>query len=221
MGRIVLLLFKEKNDKNISFIAAYIAVQKGSNIGVESLYAQQVMVDEHHSLKLNSTYGHQEFLSQKDAIKPLNQLITELQQQNHAVVLMLDANQSYDNCFSGDTLKPYSIEWLRTQRGMPDPFVQKTGSKPNSTTLTPNRDIDFIYTFGVNITSISALPMNTPAHSNHLGIAFDIDMESFFSLRYSAIAESSPRMLTSGNKKSIDAYLHYVMKQIEEHKLSD
>ena len=78
---------------------------------MESLYAaQQVMVNEHHSLKLNNTYDHQEFLSQKDAIKHLNQLITELQQQNHAVVLMLDANQSYDNCFSGDTLKPYSIE---------------------------------------------------------------------------------------------------------------
>jgi hypothetical protein len=39
-----------KNDKKLSFIAAYIAVQKGSNIGVESLYAQQVTVQERQSL---------------------------------------------------------------------------------------------------------------------------------------------------------------------------
>jgi hypothetical protein len=33
-----------QNNKWVSFIAAYISVQKGSNIGVESIFAQQIII---------------------------------------------------------------------------------------------------------------------------------------------------------------------------------
>jgi hypothetical protein len=132
---------------------------------------------------------------------------------------MLDINQSYEECFVGGKLKPYSIKWLCLQRGMTDPFVIITGSRPKSTTLTPNRDIDYIYTFGIPITNISTLSINTPALSDHLGIAFDIDLESFFSSKYPSIADISPRMLSACNKKTVDTYIEYVTKQIHDHKL--
>jgi hypothetical protein len=47
-------------------------------------------------------------------------------------------------------------------------------------TQTPNRDIDFILTYGINITSISTLAPSIPSHSDHLGFVFDIDLQSFF-----------------------------------------
>jgi hypothetical protein len=104
---------------------------------------------------------------------------------------------------------------------MTDPFVDILGSRPNSTTLTPNRDIDFIYTFGISFMNISTLSINTPALSDHLGIPFDIDLESFFSLKYSSMADASPRMLSAGNNKTVDTYIDYVTKQIHDHKLTE
>jgi hypothetical protein len=93
---------------------------------------------------------------------------------------MLDANQSLADCFSGKRVKPYSIEWLRLQCGLDDLFIQLVSSRPNSTTLTPNHDIDYILTHGIQISNISTLEPNTPAHSDHLGIVFDINMADFF-----------------------------------------
>ena len=79
------------------------------------------------------------------AIKHLKEIIRSLQTCNHAIILMIDANQSHDDCFTKfPTVKPFSIKWLRVQCGMDDPFVQLVGRRPNSTTQTPNRNIDFI-----------------------------------------------------------------------------
>jgi hypothetical protein len=50
------------------------------------------------------------------------------------------------------------IEWLWLQRGLEDPFIKLMGSRPNSTTQTPNRPTDFILTFGITPESISTLP---------------------------------------------------------------
>lgn len=71
-------------------------------------------------------------------------------------MLMVDANPSYVECFRGSHIRPFSIKWLRIQHGMDDPFIQQLlGWCPNSTTQTPNRDVEFIYMYGINATSIS------------------------------------------------------------------
>jgi hypothetical protein len=110
------------------------------------------------------------------------------------------------NAITQKKLKPFTIEWLRVQRGMEDPFVQCVDSRPNSSTLTPNRDIDYILTNGIKIPSIPTLHPNNPAHSDHLGIVFDVDLSSYFSSSYSDIASPSHCLLTSGNQKSFDTY---------------
>jgi hypothetical protein len=102
---------------------------------------------------------------------------------------------------------------------MDDPFITLTSHHPNSMTQTPNRDIDFILTYGIEITNISALPLNTPAISVHLGIIFDINLEAHFSSKYSDITNNIPRLLTCGNKNSVESYLSYVHEQIEIHKI--
>ena len=80
-----------------------------------------------------------------------------LQQQGNAIILMLDANQTPAECCKGNQLKSYFIEWLRLQRGLQDPFLQHVNAHPNSTTITPNRDINYILTFGVHCLNISTL----------------------------------------------------------------
>jgi hypothetical protein len=134
---------------------------------------------------------------------------------------MLDANQSLSDCYKGDSLRPYSIEWLCLQHGMDDPFIKLFSSRPNSTTITPNRDIDYILTSGIDISNISTLHQNLPCCSDHLGILFDIDLEKFFSSSYSDIYSISPRSLTSGNLRSVTSYLKYVSEQVSIHKLEE
>jgi hypothetical protein len=110
------------------------------------------------------------FCPRIDAINRLNKKIQELQDDGHAIILMIDANQSLADCITSRGIKPFSIEGLRVERGMDDPFIQLFGSRPNSTTQTPNRNIDFILTYGINIVNISTLVPNFPAHSDHLGM---------------------------------------------------
>ncbi len=109
---------------------------------------------------------------------------------------MIDANQLPSECFTSKENKPFTIECFRLQRGMDDPFVQLAGhhpnSHPNSTTQTPNRDIYFILTYGINVINISTMGPNIPSHSDHLGMVFDLDIQSFFSSTYSDICKMYP-----------------------------
>jgi hypothetical protein len=84
---------------------------------------------------------------------------------------MLDVNQSLEDCYQNNNLQPHSIEWLCQKRGFTDPFIHLTGQRPNSTTQTPNWDIDFIYTYGINACNISTQELNYPINSDHSAIA--------------------------------------------------
>jgi len=117
----------------------------------------------------------------------LDSVINELQKQHHAIILMIDANQTPKEYYSGFGVKRYSIEWLHLERGLDDPFVQARQTRPNSTTLTPNRDIDYVLTYGIKVLNISTLGPNYPCTSDHLGIIFDVDIASYFASSYSDI----------------------------------
>ena len=86
-------------------------------------------------------------------------------------------------------------------------------------TITPNRDINYVLTFGINIRAISTLQPDFLCHSDHLGIVFDIDLQTFFDSKYSDVYTLSPRLLTSGNLKSVFSYIKYVSAQIKQRKL--
>jgi hypothetical protein len=134
---------------------------------------------------------------------------------------MLKTNQSLSDCYSGTKVKPYSIEWLWLQRCLVDSFIQLVNSRPNSTTLIPNRDIDFILSYSIDIVNISTLHQNTPCYSDNLGIVCDIDLGKFFSSTYSDITSISPRLLTSRNLKAVNSYTKFVSDQVNIHKIED
>ncbi len=102
---------------------------------------------------------------------------------------------------------------------MVDPFVTILGQRPNSTTLLPNRDIDYILTYGIEIKNISTLSPNIPSHSDHLGLILDIDFHSYFSSSYSDLFDPAPQSLTANNEKSVSSYIKYVTEQVEHHKM--
>lgn len=209
---------RETQKEGFLFIAAYIAVQKGSDIGIKSLYAQQITLYERECNK-SKKLPDSKYCPQKAAIIRLDEVIHSLQLQHHDIVLMLDANQASQECYLKESICPHSIEWLHLQRGMDDPFITLTGHWPNSTTQTPGRDIDYILPFDISISNITTIPINCPAISDHLGIIMDINLASHFSSVFSEPHLQPSWSLTSGNEKSVDSYLAYAHKQIDTHNI--
>jgi len=217
-GSFTITTLQGKNQKRISFIAAYIAVNKGSNIGIDSLFAQQTTIYEQNCL-LQNRIPDKKYCPRKHAIQRLDDLISSLQPERHAIILMLDANQTPKECYSSCEIKPYTIEWLKERRGLNDPFIDLCGAHPNSTTQIPFRDIEYVLTYGVNSSSISTLGLNNPAPSDHFGICFDNDMVKFFNSSYSNLSTYQPRGLASGHGPSVSPYMKYVNEQIASHNL--
>ncbi len=209
-----------KHNKCISFISTYIAVTKGGNIGIKSIYSQQVTIYEDKALKVKRS-PTRPFNPRTDAIECLDDTIADLQYHQRVVILMIDANEYLQEYFTSNGVKPYSIEWLHPRWGMDDPFVQTMGQWSNSTTLHPNRDIGYLNTFGIPDKNIFTLILNQPAHSDHLGIIFDLDLKSFFSSTYSDISQPVPRVLTTENERSVTKYIDYVSQQIINHNIHD
>jgi hypothetical protein len=94
-----------------------------------------------------------------------------------------------------------------------------TQKRPNSTTITPNRDIDYVLTYGINSINISTMAPTFPTQSDHLVIILDLDLGSHFSSAYSDLYPQQPRMLTFGSQKSSKTYINYVTEQVANHNL--
>lgn len=120
MGTFSVTTIQGKDQKLISFISAHTVVKKGTDLGVDSVYAQQQIIYEKNVclvMQRSRIFAHvpMQYNGSTTCFKVLK--------KNHAIVLMIDANQSLNECFSGNQIKPFSIEWLRVQRGLEDPFI--------------------------------------------------------------------------------------------------
>lgn len=82
-----------KGNKNITVIAAYITVMKGSQIGVELLFARQVTLYESQCIRQGKCPSSS-FSPRTTAIQSLNKIIEKFQKEHHAIILLIDANQS-------------------------------------------------------------------------------------------------------------------------------
>jgi hypothetical protein len=125
----------------MSIIAAYISVLKGIKAGVNTLHSQQTFLMETDDLRKKQAPSTK-CCPRKEAIKALSEKISELQEQDHAIILTIDANQTPLECRNTNGLKPYTIEWLRLEHGLDDAFLLLHGTRPDSTTTTPKCDID-------------------------------------------------------------------------------
>ena len=145
-----------KNGRFLSIIGAYISVNKGTTVGPNTVYAQQMTIMEQDALKQKRILPP-DTCPRKEAIKALGQIIDNLQKQQHSIILLIDANQTPRESKSKNATKKFSIEWLRETYKMTDPFIELLNNRPTTTTLTCGRDIDYILTYGLNIQNISTL----------------------------------------------------------------
>ncbi len=144
-GTYTITTLQGRNSRKISIIAAYISVEKGTYAGINTVHAQQKFIMEQQALK-ESTILPAIICPRKEAIKALGEIIGKLQEDNHAIILTIDANQTPQESLTRNGLKKYSIEWLRQEYGMQDPFVELCSTRPPTTTIHPNRDIDYVLT---------------------------------------------------------------------------
>jgi hypothetical protein len=107
-------------------------------------------------------------------------------------------------------VKNHTIEWLSITTGLDNPFITKFGQRPSTTTIHPDRDIDYILTWQVDFERISILPVNFPATLDHLAICLDIDAFKIMQCNYSKITQPPRRQLTSKNIKARDKYITYI-----------
>jgi hypothetical protein len=207
-----------RNGRKISFICAYISVLKGTTKGENTVYAQQMTLMEQHAYKANRVLPLG-ICPRKEAIKALSTLLGTLQEQDHAIILLLDANQTPRECHTSQNIKKHSIEWLKMEHGLDDPFIELCGQRPPTTTLHPGRDIDYILTWGINATGITTLEVNTPAQSDHYGICIDIDISRLFQGKYGELSLTPARQLTTKNVRAKNSYIQYIKEQWATHKL--
>lgn len=184
------------------------------------MHSQQTFLMETEALKSNKALLMNR-CPRKEAIKALSDIIAALQEQDHAIILTIDANQTPLECQNANGIKPHSIEWLRMEHGLDDPFLLLHNKRPNTTTNTPHRDIDYILTYGIQPQTILILPPDFPTASDHRGICLDISAEVLFSAKYSQLSNQQPRKLTLNNVKAKETYKKYILQQMEEHRIWD
>jgi hypothetical protein len=102
---------------------------------------------------------------------------------------------------------------------MEDPFIELHKSRPLTTTIHNNRDIDYILTYKVPITRIGPLNVDTPASSDHIGQYIDIDTNTLFQSLNSAMSNMKPRKLTFNNVRAKREYEKYTISKAEEYEL--
>ncbi len=104
---------------------------------------------------------------------------------------------------------------------MQDPFVELCSIRPPTTTIHPNRGIDYVLTYNIMPVSISTLLTNSPSKSDHLGICIDIDIASAFGGPYSSLGFYPIRKLSTKNAWAKEACFSHIISQHNSHNLLD
>jgi hypothetical protein len=213
-GSYTVTTYQGKNRKKLSIIGAYISVLKGGKAGDNTLHTQQMTLLERQAMQ-NNTIWEPTKCPRKEAIKALSSIIKKLQDEDHAIVLAINANQTPTECYSKSTVRQYSIEWLRREHGLDDPFIELINQRPPSTTKNPGRDIDYILTYGVPVAGISTLGCDNLAESDHVGICIDIDVQKLFETTYSELGKLPRRKLTLDNVRAKSKYESFIMQEMQ------
>ena len=84
---------------------------------------------------------------------------------------------------------------------------------------TQGRVIDRVATWNLPLLRVTLLAVHTPAHSDHLGMAVDIDLQAFFGGTHSLLLQVAPRKLSVLNRQSRITYKKLVLCRIAAHSI--
>ena len=219
LGRWSYLTMEGQEGRRVTFITAY-RICSGVMRGTSTACRQQSKVLEQQAMKQGKrTSAIDTNFLRKKFVEDLALFITSLQNDGHAIVLGLDANETPEESIKNNEVKQGSISWLLDQTGLQEVFNSQHSHLPDSTTTTPGRFIDRVAISGIPIQRVTLLRANEPAKSDHLGIVVDLDLKFLFNNACSPLVSPTPRKLTSGNIKSVQKYLAFVQKQFGVHKI--
>ena len=219
LGRWSYITLEGQGGRKITFITAY-RICNGTMKGARTNSMQQAkVINKQEILKgKQASNPDTKYLRQK-FIEDLALFIQALKDAGHAIVLGLDANETPEESISNNAPKKGSISWLLEHTGLHEVFDHQHSITPDSTTTTPGRFIDRVAVHGIRIQRVTLLNAHTPAKSDHLGIAIDLDMKYLFDHACSPLVQPSPRKLTSGNAAAVQKYIAFINKQFNEHKI--
>ena len=221
LGRWSFITMEGQGGRKVTFITAY-RICKGAMRGTSTSCKQQMKVINNQEMKQGKFASAPDtaYLRRK-FIEDLFLFIQSLKEAGHAIVLGLDANETTDEATKNGEAAPGSIAWLFEQAELTDVFEACHSTTPDSTTTTPGRYIDRVGIYGIPIQRATLLRAHTPAKSDHLGIAVDLDLTYLFNHACSPLVPPKPRKLTSGNNDAVQKYIAFVQKQFTEHKIVD
>lgn len=127
--------------------------KKGSKAGDNNLYHQQTYLMERDAIKI-TIYEIQPHAPKN---KQLWSLVNSWTPTGTRACHHIDANQTPNGSKNGINVKHASIEWLKKEHGVDDPFIDLHGNRPPSTTKILHRDIYYILTFGLNVRGVTTL----------------------------------------------------------------
>ena len=205
LGRWSGMTFRGKDDTNLSIITLYRVCRGsittapiGSSFNREFNYFRD---RQEHSLNPRT-----------HVLRSLQKLILQLSQQQHSVVIMMDANSTlHDDRELRDFLEHCDLHDLHAQDPAPSTYL---GS--------PNRRIDFI--FGSSdilrcLKQSGTLSYNDGPQSDHRGLYVDIDLHALlgYSLSPSAFPSPASRLLKAGNPELVATYVTKIKEYYDDH----
>ena len=219
LGRWSFITLEGQGGRKVTFITAY-RICKGAMRGTSTSCIQQRRVINEQEMKqgVPTSCPDTKFLREK-LVDDLLLFIKSLQDEGHAIVLGLDANETPQEAIKDGKPVPGSVAWLLESAGLREVFDSRHNDVPESTTTTSGRFIDRVAVSGIGVQRATLLRAHEPAHSDHLGIAVDLDLKYLFDNACSSLVQQQPRKLTSGNKTAVQKYLTFVQKQFSEHRI--
>ena len=146
----------------------------------------------------------------------LSQFIHNLQQQQqHKVIIVIDANEANDKPKNGvDKLLHLTkfIDVISQQHGIrKEPNTYLRGSKRIDLIFCSKHISTFTDNSGIN-------PFNEITSSNHRGLFLDLRLTSFLKKSYTALPDHTSRPLKSFNTQSVIKYKRNVRRYVINHK---
>ena len=145
-------------------------------------------------------------------IEDLAKTINSIQSTNHQVILLIDANESFNSSEKG-------ISSLVEHTRIRDPIANKHGTidEPN-THKSGSKRIDFIFcTNGLTkfIRLCGILPFDFITTSDHRGLYIDIDLALFLKDPLHQFITNKERLLRTNNPKCVTKYKTHLMKHMQ------
>lgn len=219
LGRWSYITMEGQGGRKITFITAY-RICAGQMLGIKTSCRQQSKIINNQEIKqgkpasnVDTTYLRIKFN------EDLAVFIKALQEDGHAIMLGLDANETPEEASKENDIKYGSISWLLEQTGLNEVFDARHQVTPDSTTTTPGRFIDRVAVSGIAIQRATLLKAHNPAQSDHLSIVVDLDLQYLFHNACSPLVSPAPRKLTSDNSTSVKKYISFIQKQFQTHKI--